>query len=372
MRVGAFVPVIEDQPAGLGKYCHEVLGRLSGTVGSLTIWSQKGIAAWPGAVTSNVAATTSSLGLEARARRLAWLSRPVVRRFDRDTADVGFFPAQEGPLVPLRIPSCIVIHDLIPLKHAANRRIDAMQMRTLLSRMVRLADRVICVSESTKVDVLDCLRGIRAEEIMVIPEGIDHAIFFPRDNDVSRDDAVERQSTPYLLYSGTLATHKNVELLLPILADAHTADAPLRLLVTGRSRQSDVDRFMNVAEYWGVSNRVELLGYVPMDHLARLMSATVAFVFPSRYEGFGLAPLEAMACGAPVISSNAGSLPEVVGAGGTLLDPDDGESWRAHVLELAADPARRASDSARAVQHAARFTWEVTVERVSRALEDLV
>jgi glycosyltransferase involved in cell wall biosynthesis len=139
------------------------------------------------------------------------------------------------------------------------------------------------------------------------------------------------------------------------------------LVLVGRKDAGAFAEFEAEARSLGVHQRLVTPGYVSRDELAALMSGAAAFVYPSRYEGFGLAPLEAMACGAPVIASRVASLPEVVGEGGVLLR--EGEPW-APALERVLTTSR-VELSARATQQAARFDWDKAVGQVMRVLEQV-
>jgi glycosyltransferase involved in cell wall biosynthesis len=143
------------------------------------------------------------------------------------------------------------------------------------------------------------------------------------------------------------------------------------LVVAGRSTVGDVERFRGEVFGSRLEGQVIVVGYTTDDELAALMSGATAFVFPSLYEGFGLAPLEAMACGAPVLSSNAASLPEVVGDAGALLDPLDCEGWSGALRRIAQDTSYRENLSSRSVSRAASFRWSATNAGIQGLLHEL-
>jgi glycosyltransferase involved in cell wall biosynthesis len=116
-----------------------------------------------------------------------------------------------------------------------------------------------------------------------------------------------------------------------------------------------------------VRSRIRLAGHVSDDELVALYQGATCFLFPSRYEGFGLPALEAMACGAPVVASSATSIPEVVGDAGILVDPDDYEAWAQTLAEVLSEPATRADLSARGRERASGFTWEACAEQTVSA-----
>lgn len=270
-------------------------------------------------------------------------------------------------------PACLVVHDLIPLREPRGRRFDAAQMRLLLPRMIERSAAIVAVSQNTRRDLVELL-GVDPAKVHVIHEGVDHARFFPRP--LAAVDEVRAKFGivgVYLLYAGTLAPHKNVETLLRVLAETQRRGHELSLVLVGRADAPDVARLGGLASRMGVGGQVVWPGYVSDEDLARLMTGATAFVFPSLHEGFGLAPLEAMACSAPVVTSNAGSLPEVVGSAGVLLPPTDVGAWTEAIVRLLTDPDEASLARERAVRRAdsyrwsqaADLTWDV-LSRISR------
>ncbi|MFQ3661823.1 MAG: glycosyltransferase family 1 protein, partial [Chloroflexaceae bacterium] len=160
---------------------------------------------------------------------------------------------------------------------------------------------------------------------------------------------------PYFLYIGTIQPRKNLTRLIEAFAHAGPDDA--LLVIAGRRGWLSEPIVRRVAEL-GLTNRVRFPGYVPDADLPALLSGALAFVFPSLYEGFGMPVLEAMACGAPVLTSTTSALPEVAGDAALLVDPCDTDAIAAALRRLAADAPLRASLRARGLVRAADFTWE--------------
>jgi glycosyltransferase involved in cell wall biosynthesis len=188
--------------------------------------------------------------------------------------------------------------------------------------------------------------GLDPARVHVVPHGIDHELFRP-------DGSVERES--FLLYPAKGWPHKNHARLFEALALVRRERSGLRLVLTGFEGRAP--------------DGVESLGRVPLEGLAGLYRRAAALVFPSRYEGFGQPPLEAMACGCPVAASNAASLPEVCGDAAVLFDPDDPRAIAAGVLE-ALERADELRD--RGLARAAGFTWDTSArlhEAVYASLE---
>ena len=208
----------------------------------------------------------------------------------------------------------------------------------------RRAHRVIVISHWVADRVVERL-GLDPARVHAIHLGVDHDLFTP-------DPAVDRE--PFLLYPARPWPHKNHARLLEAFRLVREARPELRLVLTGAGHDP------------AQPDGVECRGAVSTAELVSLYQRASALVFPSLYEGFGLPPVEAMACGCPVAASSAGSLPEVVGDAAVLFDPHDPASIAAGTLEALA----RADDlRARGLEHAARFTWEATARAHDRVYE---
>jgi glycosyltransferase involved in cell wall biosynthesis len=175
-------------------------------------------------------------------------------------------------------------------------------------------------------------------------------------------------SGDYFLYLGGFDWRKDVATLLRAFVGLLNSIPPdgspqLHLVVAGRLPDDDTDFTPNpirIAHGLGLGERVVFTGWVPEEEKPALYAGAKAFVFPSRYEGFGLPPLEAMACGTPVIASNTSSLPEVVGPGGLLVPPGDVTALTEAMVGLWTQPGLRHTLSQRAKRHASRFSWTQT------------
>jgi glycosyltransferase involved in cell wall biosynthesis len=296
------------------------------------------------------------VGARRRARRLRWLMSDVARVLPAEGVDVLFSPVQEGPLVG-RVPSVVVMHDLTALKFPeAYGKLTVAQTQWLVPRMLQKAAAVVAVSQSTRQDLLETFR-LDTGKLEVVGEGYDRAVFRPRSaGEVEAAKAAHGLRGAYLLYAGTFSRHKNLGLVARALAQLGAAGQGLSLVLVGRKDAGAYAEFDALVQQLGLGARVVTPGYVSRDELAALMSGSAAFVYPSRYEGFGLAPLEAMACGAPVVASKVASLPEVVGAGGVLVSGAEAGEW-AEALRRVLAAARDELGQA-AMAQAAKFDWD--------------
>ncbi|WP_054491865.1 glycosyltransferase family 4 protein, partial [Ardenticatena maritima] len=283
-------------------------------------------------------------------------------------ADVYHVPYFAPPLqAPL--PVVATVHDLIPLLLPAYRGNWLVRLYTaLVAHAARRTPRLLADSEATRRDILTHLR-VPAERVQTV--------YLATDIQPPTPDAVAavrtRYALPesYALYLGGFDVRKRVPLLIRALA---RTSGDWTLVIAGRLPQSDTDFTPDprrVAETLGVAHRLHFCGFVPDEEKPALIGGARLFVFPSVYEGFGLPVLEALACGVPVITTTASSLPEVAGNAGVLVPPDDETSLAQALDRLMQDDALHAQLAAEAVRQAARFSWNATARATAHVYETL-
>lgn len=288
----------------------------------------------------------------------------IAREAHRANLDLLHAPHYNAPLF-YQGKLVITLHDLIPLRCPGTMRVKAAEhyFATLVKRAARRADRIIAVSTFTRQDVLE-FTGVDPAKITAVLQGVDLKYARPVPPEALRELRDRHGLTGrYLLYTGQQKPYKNVGLLIAVLERLRnqpgTRDVQL-VLVGARETRSGLDERIAQA---GLDDAVIRPGYIrDEDHLIALYQGASAFVFPSRYEGFGLPPLEAMAAGIPVVSSNRASLPEVVGDAGLLLGPDDVEGWAEAVTRLLADEYLRTTLIAAGHERVREFSWQRTAE----------
>lgn len=291
------------------------------------------------------------------AARLAWEHTGMVAQAMRDRLDLLHGMAFVIPPA-WRKPSVVSIHDLALLKiegHAPKRR--TAYLRAMIGQSVRRSERVIAISSQTKADIVE-LFDIDPGKIVVTPLGVPAHLkpLGPEAREAFR--RANQLTRPTLLYVGTLEPRKNIPNLLRAF-DIVAANTDAELVLGGAEGWLTEELHQTLATM-KARDRVRLTGFIPEADLASWLSAADVFVFPSRYEGFGLPPLEAMACGTPVVSSTSSSLPEVLGDDALLVDPDDVEGIAAAIERLLTDASLAADLRARGIARAATFTWEAT------------
>ncbi len=285
--------------------------------------------------------------------------------------DVLFVPAHVLPLVhPPR--SVVTIHDLgylaFPAAHTAARRLE---LRLTTRWSARAAWRVIAISQATCRDLIQHC-GVVPEKISVVYHGVTSQ-FQPVTCGSTIRAILTRYGirAPYFLYVGTIQPRKNLLRLIEAFAQCCRdwlgyTQCP-QLVIAGKPGwlTSEIER--RVAEL-DLTTLVRFPGYVADADLPALLSAALAFVFPSLYEGFGMPVLEAMACGTPVLTSTTSSLPEVAGDAALLVDPLNTAALAAALARLVTDAALRDELRRRGLARAAAFRWERCAAETLRVL----
>ena len=301
--------------------------------------------------------------------RIGWEQTGMALRARRDHLDLFHGLAFVVPEA-YRAPSIVTIHDLAFLKlqgHAPGRRV-AYLSRTTRSSVDR-AERVIAVSESTKQDVVE-LFGVDPARIDVTPLGVSDGLSPLSETERSEFRRKQRLERPTILYLGTLEPRKNLPNLLRAF-DLIATETDAELILAGAQGWLPAEFDAAMA---GISHRdrIRLTGFIPEPGLRSWLGAVDLFAFPSRYEGFGIPPLEAMACGTPVVASNVSSLPEVLGDAALLAAPDDVEAIAEALRRVLTDAGLAESMRRRGLEQASRFTWSetarLTLESYRRAL----
>jgi glycosyltransferase involved in cell wall biosynthesis len=282
----------------------------------------------------------------------------------RERPDVFHAPHYVLP-VAVRCRSVVTIHDCIHLmfpQYLRNRAAYAYARGSMWSA-ARRSDRILTVSEASKRDILRFF-NVRPDKISVVYNGIDERFWIePPPEEIARVRERFQLDHGFVLYAGTIKPHKNLVRLIEAFAALRKGEfEDLKLLIIG-DEISKLPALRRAVHSHKLHKHVRFLGFLPDETLAALYRLAAVFVFPSLYEGFGLPPLEAMASGTPVVTSNVSSLPEVAGDAAVLVDPYDVASIVDGVRRVLMDPVLAGDLRRKGLARARDFSWERSVAR---------
>lgn len=282
-----------------------------------------------------------------------WIEWQIARYRPRLYFTPGF-----NPPVKSRCPFVLTVHDLIHIKIPEERGfLKQVYYSALLKPALKMAERVLTVSEFSRREILDW-SGLEPERVHVVGCGVGSA-FVP-------EGPRWNPGYPYFLYVGNHKPHKNLKLLLTAFSRTNPGSGT-RLVLTGQP-----DPFLRkVVSECRIEERIIFLGRVDERDLPALYRGARAVVFPSRYEGFGLPVLEAMACKVPVIAARIPAVEEVAGEGVHFLPVDDTEAWTVTLDQAADDPDFGAARIQEAFCRSASFSWDVVRKRVGEVLRSV-
>ncbi|MDZ4764708.1 MAG: glycosyltransferase family 1 protein [Chloroflexota bacterium] len=299
------------------------------------------------------------LDTESPARRIVW--EQAIQPFALNGFDLQHALAFAAPLIS-RPPCVVTIYDLsfihYPERLPASRRLYLRWLTALTCRRARL---VFAISASTARDIVATL-GISAAKVEVIAPGTDRTVYRPLPPDeIAAFKRAKHLPDRFWLFVGTLEPRKN----LPLLLEAYAAlPAASRLpLILGGGKGWDTAPIFAAVERHGLQASVMFPGFIPPDDLPFWYNSAETFVYPSVFEGFGLPVLEAMACGTPVVVSDASSLSEVARGAGLLVPPHDVDAWTAALRRAADDFDWRTDARERGFAAADRYSWDVAAAR---------
>jgi glycosyltransferase involved in cell wall biosynthesis len=302
--------------------------------------------------------------------------RAAVRRLECDLVHIpNLFSLPRA----LPCPYVMTVHDM--LEHMSRARQQSGFWGSvhlqLTKRVLSGAARIFAVSNFTKNE-MEKLFGIPSERIEVVYNAIDERFLRGHASAADRQLIAERYRVtyPFLLYAGRVSPHKNVVRMIEAFSALKTelekdqAFPDLKLIIIGDDLSGNPDLRRTVIRS-GMQNDVRFLGFVPIEVLRIFYDAAKIFVFPSLYEGFGLPPLEAMAHGTPVVTSNVSSLPEVVGNAAVLVNPENVFEIMRALHRVLLDRPLRERMKERSYQQATKFSWEKSVRRIMEAYRNV-
>lgn len=268
-------------------------------------------------------------------------------------ATEGVLWAPHGTLpLALRIPSVATLHDFssltMPLRHRVK---TVLSFNAFIGRSLQMATRIAAVSRAVAGEAMRWF-GVAIGRIEIVPNGVDD-FFTPRS-----DGAKDSDEDDYILFVGTIEPRKGLDDLMAVW-ESLPLPRP-RLIMCGSAGWGDVP----------LPRGAEVTGYVDRVRLRELYRGARAFVYPSRYEGFGIPPLEAMACGAPVIATRTGAIPEYAEGAALLVAPNDGHALREALVRILGDATLRRELRLRGPERARAYTWERSATLMTQLLAE--
>ncbi|HEX2914040.1 MAG TPA: glycosyltransferase family 1 protein [Chloroflexia bacterium] len=291
--------------------------------------------------------------------RIAWEQAVAPGVLLWDHPDVLHCPVNVVPLASFS-PAVLTIHDLgfmrFPERYKAAKR---RYLHVMTSLSARKASHIITPSESVRQEVIDLLK-IRPDKVTAVAEGAGQSFRVYPEQEVAEWRKANNVPDRFVLYLGTLEPRKNLPLLLRAFArwrQEQPSQARDVVLVLGGAKGWLYEEIFRLVKELDLESVTRFQGYISENDLPLWYNSARCFVYPSVYEGFGLPPLEAMASGCPVITSNTSSLPEVVGEAGIMVGPDDVDALTAGLASLLTDEAEYSRRRKACLERAAGFTW---------------
>lgn len=295
-----------------------------------------------------------------------------------DGVDILHCPANTGPLfLPHRIKLVLTIHDVmyllpytvVPPSLSLYQRLGRIYRRWVVPRVAKRADAIITVSYHSRQDILNILQ-VSSERVFVI-YGAPGPAFYPLSNKekIERTKQRYRIRNRFILALGGLDPRKNTAGVLQAFKRfRERLKGDYQLVIVGLPKTGQ-KLFSSIAMKLGIVENVVFTDFVPEEDLVALYNGADVFLYPSFYEGFGLPVLEAMACGTPVVASNAGSIPEIAGEAALLIDPQDVEALALAIEEIITNQTLRQELIARGFKHVKKFSWDKAARKLLAVYE---
>ena len=373
MKIGINALLMTGARAGIGNYIYNLVKSLGqvDTYNKYRVFLNED--SFGEVMSSNQeAARIKLLGLGSWARIL-WEQVNLPFILKKSDVDIMHFPDYAMPVVFEGIPSIITVHDLSFRVYPETFSKGKLYTKLLLIKpSLKKARRIIADSHSTRKDLLEYYQ-VPENKIEVIPIGVNRQFFRP----MAEEEVLEycrlknNLETGYILYVGTLEPRKNITALIKAFSLLKQDYKLSRKLVIAGGKGWLFEEIFRLVESLNLNQDVIFTGYVPDAELPLLYNGAGVFVYPSLYEGFGLPPLEAMACGTPVVTSSVSSVPEVVGDAGLMVEPLNVEALSEAIYRVLNDPQLAAELSAKGIERAQKFSWAETARKTLAVYEEV-
>jgi glycosyltransferase involved in cell wall biosynthesis len=356
MRIGIDATIcFTPKPTGLGIYTINVVNELAKIHDDFVVWTVNDAGMQlDSSKVRKVMQRCLFLGEHLFLLRPFWINTFLPRLLKREKIDVLFTTVPSALACP-PIPHVLTVLDLIPLTFPNESPAPVCwNYRHRVPKVLNNASALLSISEYTKKD-LNRILSIDFHKVHTTYLGYDRSNFFQK-NDPGLLLQHDLKAGNYLLYVGNASPRKNLLNLIGAFARVKET-VPHKLVLCGAKKKHELSEIMKQITADGVDGRVVLIDYVPYEKLPVLYSSAAAFLYVSKYEGFGLPIVEAMACGTPVVASNTTSIPEVAGTAAVLVNPDDSADIARGILEVLLNENRKDVMIRQGYEQCQKFTW---------------
>jgi glycosyltransferase involved in cell wall biosynthesis len=344
--------------AGIGRYTQELTKSLVEVApeATFTAFYNRSAEARPASPVDRIPRLTVPWGDKPWRLRVL-LAHMIGLSQDRLFPGIDLFHATDHLLPRLeRVPAVFTLYDLTYLLTDTHTTLNRLFLTWMMPRFLQRARAIIAVSQCTRQDLLRHY-AVEAGKVHVIYGGVNPCFRPASDTEIAQIRRQYGLPERFILAVGTLEPRKNYGVLLAAYRSLLDEGLQAGLVIAGRKGWRYAEFYRQLARL-GLKERVQILGSVADQDLPALYSAAHVFAFPSLYEGFGLPPLEAMACATPVVASSASSIPEVVGSAGLTVEPHDVNGLARAIAAILSDDGLRAGLRAAGPRQARQFTWE--------------
>lgn len=309
---------------------------------------------------------------------LFFYSNKINKNINENTDVIHAFSQEESlvlPKIKSDIPKIATCLDIIPLVYKQNNNIIQNIFLKKSIKGMEKADKVISISDYTKRDLVK-YSNINPEKIKTIYLGVNESFKKIGNNEVELFKEKYSLEEPFILYVGSEQPRKNFNVLIKSFYKLNKIEGfeNFKLIKVGRPQTSlgERENLNKMINNLGLQKKIKFIDYVDESNLPLVYNAADLFVFPSLYEGFGLSPLESMACGTPVIASNRSSIPEVVGDAGILVDPLDIDELTEKMVDVLNNEDIKKDLSKKGLERSENFTWEKCAEQTLKVYNDVL
>lgn len=375
MKIAINASILDDKPSGLGIYTYNVIKELIDIIDNDELYIYTScpnlFKERDNIKIKNISKNTQpKYGKSAAIKRFFWTQYNLKKDMTKEHIDISYSTTHHGLLNFNK--QIVTVHDLLPLyfnyKNSLQRILQSNYFKYVLPKILKSANRIITISDCTKKDIIKYY-NIDENKIVRIYNGYNDKEYFYRDK-AGIYIFNKYRIKNYILAVGASYPHKNYERFLQaakIIKDNGNND--FNIIIAG-GRKEYRETLKKLSGELGIYDEIKFIDYVPSEDMPHLYSGAQCLVYPSLYEGFGLPPLEAMACGCPVITSNTSSLPEVVGDAGIMVDPYAVDDIARSINLVLSNEDLRKEMIEKGINQAKKFSWKKTAEGIYEVIKE--